>query len=102
MIYTHVLNKPGLAVRSPLEEEPPNRPNRPRLQLNHQRGRQRPGRRSAGRDPRDRRRGWQSASGLPRRGFRADPLIELFFLLRSLHYLRKAARVEAGADDEAA
>jgi hypothetical protein len=33
MIYTHVLNKPGLAIRSPLDDEPPNRPNRPIFQL---------------------------------------------------------------------
>src|SRR5947208_3784791 len=28
MIYTHVLNKPGLAIRSPLDEERPSRGNR--------------------------------------------------------------------------
>jgi hypothetical protein len=30
MIYTHVLNKPGLAIRSPLDEEAPSRRN-PRI-----------------------------------------------------------------------
>jgi integrase len=30
MIYTHVLNEPGLAIRSPLDEEPPSRRN-PRI-----------------------------------------------------------------------
>jgi len=33
MIYTHVLNKPGLAIRSPLDEERPSRRNRPISQL---------------------------------------------------------------------
>jgi hypothetical protein len=33
MIYTHVLNKPGLAIRSPLDEERPIRRNRPISQL---------------------------------------------------------------------
>jgi len=33
MIYTHVLNKPGLAIRSPLDEERPSRRNRPVSQL---------------------------------------------------------------------
>jgi integron integrase len=33
MIYTHVLNKPGLAIRSPLDEEQPSRRNRPIPQL---------------------------------------------------------------------
>jgi len=33
MIYTHVLNKPGLAIRSPLDEEPPSRRNGPISQL---------------------------------------------------------------------
>ena len=33
MIYTHVLNKPGLAVRSPLDDERPSRRNRPISQL---------------------------------------------------------------------
>jgi len=25
MIYTHVLNKPGIAIRSPLDDQPPAR-----------------------------------------------------------------------------
>jgi len=33
MIYTHVLNKPGLAIRSPLDEERPARRDRPIPQL---------------------------------------------------------------------
>jgi integrase len=33
MIYTHVLNKPGLAIRSPLDEERPVRRSRPISQL---------------------------------------------------------------------
>jgi integrase len=33
MIYTHVLNKPGLAIRSPLDEERPSRRDRPISQL---------------------------------------------------------------------
>ena len=33
MIYTDVLNKPGLAIRSPLDEEQPSRRNRPISQL---------------------------------------------------------------------
>jgi site-specific recombinase XerD len=33
MIYTHVLTKPGLAIRSPLDEARPGRPSRPISEL---------------------------------------------------------------------
>lgn len=33
MIYTHVLNKPGLAIRSPLDYQPPTRRRHPIAEL---------------------------------------------------------------------